>query len=632
MAAVSLIVMLAAPAAYSQFSPGPLSKPHQSLSASTQCASCHRVGNSTDNMRCLDCHTEIAQRLARGRGLHPRLLGKNANGKDCVTCHHEHTGDEVKLIRWDPAPGKFDHSRTGYPLEGKHATLDCRRCHNAQHIAPSERPMIAAKDLNHTFLGLTPACTSCHEDKHRGTLGQNCGGCHGQNEWKGASNFDHSKTKFPLTGSHSQVACAKCHAASAGPGSTLKFAGLAFDRCNACHTDPHHGAFQQTCQTCHNTSGWKRAVTTVTAHFDHSKTKFPLQGKHLTLECERCHAGGDFKKPLTFQNCADCHKDPHNGQFAKRAGGGECGGCHRVEGFKPAKFRVPEHQAAGFKLEGKHAAVPCEKCHKPAGKDTLFKVKFDECSACHADVHKGQFAAAPRLNRCSECHNVQGFKPSSFTALQHLKTRFPLVGGHAAVPCAECHKKRDNATPVSFQFADRSCSVCHGDPHRGRFDAYTKKLRADGTSLGCEACHSFRSFRDLSHFDHAATSYPLTGAHRATACAGCHRPPSGETKLLNVDFHTPARECETCHADIHGAQFQGGKLSRCADCHDTEKWKPSSFDHERSIFPLKGDHREVRCSLCHTTFREVEGRKVLMYKPVPTKCSACHKKVAAFGN
>ena len=149
----------------------------------------------------------------------------------------------------------------------------------------------------------------------------------------------------------------------------------------------------------------------VSERFDHSTTKYPLLGKHATVECSQCHANGDFKKPLVFQKCMDCHQpDPHKGQFAKRAGGGECASCHTVDGFKPSTFTVKDHAATAYPLQGGHAAVLCSGCHTPNGKDTLFKIKFQRCTDCHADKHAGQFAAAPYFNGCERCHNLAGIQ------------------------------------------------------------------------------------------------------------------------------------------------------------------------------------------------------------------------------
>ncbi len=59
-----------------------------------------------------------------------------------------------------------------------------------------------------------------------------------------------------------------------------------------------------------------------------------------------------------------------------------------------------------------------------------------------------------------------------------------------------------------------------------------QQARADGTLAGCEACHTTKSWKELSGFDHSKTKFPLLGAHRATACIDCHKPPNLETKLI----------------------------------------------------------------------------------------------------
>jgi hypothetical protein len=50
-----------------QISPGPLSRPHQSLNGATNCTSCHKFGGQAV-LKCLACHTEIAARLDARQG------------------------------------------------------------------------------------------------------------------------------------------------------------------------------------------------------------------------------------------------------------------------------------------------------------------------------------------------------------------------------------------------------------------------------------------------------------------------------------------------------------------------------------------------------------------------------------
>ncbi len=616
-----LLCLLFAPAAAAQISPGPLSKAHQFMGGSTECTRCHAVSPGSPDYRCLECHTEIASRLRARRGLHANFLGTSYSDTSCIRCHSEHNGRDFSIVKWDPTPGHFDHTKAGFPLDGKHAGLACNRCHNPQRILPTDRVELKNKDLNHTFLGLSPSCTSCHEDKHRGQLGGNCLQCHNAVEWK-ALTFSHAKTRYPLTGAHLQVNCQKCHIPSAD--GTPKWVGLKFERCSSCHNDIHKGAFQQTCESCHSTGGWKR--TSVATHFDHSKTKYPLVGKHLEVNCGVCHKAGDFKTAIAHETCADCHHpDPHNGQFVRRADGGRCDSCHTLDGFKPAKFTVVDHNTSGFALHGAHAKVPCAKCHIPKGPATLYKIKFALCTDCHQDVHRGQFAAAPYFNRCASCHDENGYRPSTFTLARHQKTDFPLSGGHLATACIDCHKPVSAPQTVVYRFENLACVSCHTDPHRGEFKTRMATLGSAGKPLGCEACHSTERWDNLEGFDHNNTKFALTGAHKAVECAGCHRPPNLERKLLNVNFGAAPSQCEACHDDPHGAQFAHGPAeTHCAECHNTTKWRPSLFDHEKTAFPLKGAHENVRCAGCHVNFRTVSGKKVLFYKPTPTACASCH--------
>jgi hypothetical protein len=617
--------------ASAQVSPGPLSRPHQSLNGSTNCSSCHKFGGQAA-LKCLGCHTEIATRLSAHKGLHATYNIPPGSSQECARCHSDHNGEDFPLIKWDIKT--FDHKETGYLLEGKHAGVACNKCHIPSRISPQERQSIRIKDLNRTYLGLATACSSCHEDQHKGRLGQNCLQCHNFVDWKsiniapsGQSQFDHSKTRYPLTGLHAQVQCAKCH--TNGADGKPQWVGIPFNLCSDCHKDPHHGSFTQGCQSCHTTSGWKRiSLAAVNERFDHSKTKYPLEGKHQTVDCAQCHANGDFKKPLAFQKCMDCHKpDPHNGQFAKRRDGVECASCHTVKEWKPSTFTVKEHASSEYPLKGGHARLECAQCHIPKGKDTLYKVKFERCTDCHADKHAAQFVAAPYFNACDRCHTLEGYKPSTFTLAKHKETHFVLTGGHIAVPCGECHKESAEFQPkpaVLYHWKNLSCTSCHKDPHNGQFKERMQAARADGSIVGCEACHGTKSWKELSGFDHSKTKLPLLGAHRATACIDCHKPPNLETKLMNVDFSAAPIECEDCHEDIHGKQFAKAEITRCTECHNSTKWKPSLFDHEKTEFSLRGAHQNVRCGDCHKLTKVVAAKTVLFYKPTAKECVACH--------
>ncbi len=611
-------------AGHAQISPGPLARAHQSLDGGANCTKCHAVSTRSPSFRCTDCHKEIANELQQNRGLHATFPRSSIPGAACVKCHSDHNGADFQMVHWNPTPSGFDHSKTGYNLDGKHAGVDCRSCHTAQHISAQSRALLAGKDLNRTWFGLTPSCINCHQDKHQGRLGTECARCHSTLDWKAAKvdrqNFDHSKTQFPLTGEHRYVLCQSCH--TPGPDNQPRYIGLKFANCSDCHRDPHKGAFKPGCDSCHTTTTWKKSTFTTT--FDHSKTHFALQGKHIDVPCVSCHQGGDFKTPIPHNACADCHKpDPHHGQFAKRADGGRCEGCHTVQGWSPSTFSVADHAKTGFPLTFPHAAVKCASCHTPAGKETKFKIKFAQCIDCHKDEHEGQFAAAPWRNRCEQCHDAANFKTSSFTLDKHQRSSFPLTGGHMAVACNDCHKAPAGTKVIPFHFSKLGCTTCHEDIHKGQFSSRMDARDAAGKTLGCLACHSTKEWKDLSKFDHAQTRFPLAGSHRAVACADCHRPPNMELTLMHVQFSSAPEKCAECHENPHGEQF-GTRMNDCAGCHNSNKWRPSLFDHSKTAFPLSGGHEDVACSKCHTLKKQVNAVDVLLYKPTPTACSDCH--------
>ena len=626
---------------YGQISPGPLARAHESLGGPLNCTKCHEVGAGRQ-LKCLTCHTEIRQRLTDRRGMHAVWAASDQNGQTCATCHSDHNGADFPLVRWQPSRERLNHTQTGFALTGKHVGVACASCHQAAKIPAGARAPIQVKDLNHTFLGLSRDCASCHADEHRGQLGAACTRCHTTDGWKPAPGFNHAAGKFALTGAHATVDCAKCHSNASGAKPYTVYTGLAFAKCSSCHADPHKGSLAGACQSCHTTTSWGRAVR-VTG-FDHAKTAFTLDGKHRDLACSACHRRGNFSLPVAHARCADCHQDTHRGQFVARADHGECASCHTVTGFKPSTFDIKAHASTAYPLVGRHAAVACAACHQPKGKDTVFAIASTQCASCHEDVHKGQFAAAPHQNRCEDCHNVQGFAPAVFTVVRHRDTRFPLTGAHLAVPCADCHTATTKGVrdaraapapaavssspvaPVKYVFGDRTCTACHEDPHRGEFRERMPAVRAGGSPADCTSCHDTARWTQLARFDHSTSRFQLTGAHRGVACLDCHRSRTLQPTLRNMDFRDAPKECAGCHEDPHADQFAARTdVKGCASCHRAAQWKPADFDHDtRTPFPLIGAHRTVACSGCHTRTRPQNGKVALVYAPTPRECKACH--------
>ncbi len=527
-------------------SPGKLSKAHQNLEGVGSCTKCHNFGEATFRNNCLACHREIASRIDAGRGYHyfTRKL-------ECSKCHKEHHGRDFKLIRWDPA--SFDHKQTGFEMTGKHTGLQCRKCHHPGNIAAPDILKKNKSTLGSTYLGLDPSCDNCHDDEHRGQFKAECANCHSTTGWLNNS-FSHAKARFKLEGKHADVQCAKCHPSRQdskninGNNVWLKFRGIAFAQCSACHKDQHNGSFGEKCSSCHNPTGWKN-LRMAASGFDHSKTHFPLTGRHESLQCTQCHKGGDMQRfaSADLTKCTVCHEDKHGGQFAQSSTGGECSSCHTVEGFSPSLFTVERHAGARFALAGAHAAVPCASCHTKGQRDSSAGIRFHwdsfDCRSCHTDPHAGQFAKRMESSGCESCHTTESWYWMEF---DHTATQFPLTGRHANVLCEKCHTpgKVNGEETKRFTFENRSCSACHSDRHQGQFAA------PDGT-VSCERCHSTDGWSP-NKFDHATSaSFQLTGKHAQLPCSTCHKPAQLTPNApATIRYKPLSTACSSCHTGL----------------------------------------------------------------------------------
>ncbi|HHN73751.1 MAG TPA: hypothetical protein ENK10_00835 [Acidobacteria bacterium] len=637
-----------------QLSPGPLSRAHQELDSTRGCFECHGRGDEPLSSRCLDCHGAIAQLIQAGRGLH----GKEAD-RGCARCHPEHVGRDFDLIAWEEGSSRlFQHERSGWPLSGKHAALECRACHAADRQDPLLLARMKNRHPEQSWLGLEASCTACHADPHRGELDNDCLRCHGQQAWKPASAFDHQATDFTLVGRHRELKCDDCHLAARGP---MKFnaAGervplykpLPHDQCSTCHEDVHRGRLGADCNRCHVEQGFRQVER---ENFDHSRTRYPLQGAHLKVSCVKCHDRQKAWGPRpAFDSCRRCHADPHAGRASLGGQVVDCSRCHSVVAFVPATFTVEEHQRSSWPLDGKHAEVECAACHQrrrsaddrrrlgPAG--VMIRPPHERCRDCHQDAHGGQLEGGARsAGDCADCHDARGFAPSTLTRDDHRRLDFDLEGSHAVAECRACHDPRRHrflapmisgslgSAGLALALGPRSCTACHVDPHQGGFEARRK-------CLDCHQATSFgRSRIDLS--SHAQLGFALDGAHRALPCVDCHRelkggPVAGPALLDGTEpvrrllFGERRSRCEDCHVDPHGGQFDSRERgSACDRCHSVQAFRPADrFDHESdSRFRLAGAHRGVECSKCHRPAIDGQGKPYVVYRPLPSTCRDCH--------
>jgi hypothetical protein len=509
---------------FAQLSPGDLAQSHSHLEGMSNCTKCHVLGAKVSNEKCLACHLELKARIDIKRGYHS---SSEIDNKNCITCHNDHHGKAFQLIRL--AKDKFDHNLTGYTLAGAHAKKDCIACHKTEFITDNN-----IKNKKFTYLGLNPECLSCHTDYHQKTLGEKCTNCHGQDAFKPAVKFSHSRTAFTLTGKHHSVECIKCHKVSEREGKKFQeFKGLQFKNCIPCHSDPHRNEFGQNCIQCHTSESFHSVKGGV--HFDHAKTGFPLLEKHATVACNACHRT-KLTNPVKHDQCLDCHTDYHNGQFTEGGLVKDCSKCHTVGGFPGSLFTIEQHNSGSFILIGAHVATPCTECHKKQDKWS-FRQVGKVCKDCHTDIH------ANFINQkyyegsaCENCHSNESWIDVKF---DHSKTNYILSGSHARVNCGLCHFRKDASGVVVQKFAGitQNCSECHKDIHFKQFEI--------NNTTNCSRCH-VAGFWKIENFDHNRTAYKLDGKHSKVACSGCHRNIS-DGQNTYVLYKIKEATCESCH-------------------------------------------------------------------------------------
>jgi hypothetical protein len=518
--------------------------------ATVGCLQCHVGGKYAGTPRnCAGCHMQNFQQATNPN--HVQLQFPQT----CEQCH--------TTTAWSPA--NFDHNTVGFPLTGMHAKATCNQCH-----------------ANGRFAGTPTDCAACHLGDFQKTTNPNhvqsgfpqtCQTCHNTNAWSPAT-FDHNLSRFPLTGAHTTVPCAQCHANG-------RFTGTPTD-CASCHmtnyqqtTNPNHvqAAFPTTCASCHNTTAWTGAT------FNHAATGFALTGAHATVQCSQCHVNGRFAGTPT--DCASCHLPDYQGatnpNHAQSGFPTTCASCHNTTSWVGATFN---HAATGFPLTGMHATIQCSQCHA----NGRFAGTPTDCASCHlTDYQKTtnpNHAQAGFPTDCSICHSTTNWLGAVF---DHSKTLFPLTGFHATVSCAQCHSSG------VYKGLSTACASCHLKD----FNATTNPNHTQaGFPQQCEVCHNTTAWIPAS-FDHNKTNFPLTGAHTTVACANCH--------VGGKYLGTPT-DCYSCHKAVYQSttnpnHIAAGFPTTCQTCHNTTAWTGATFNH--TWFPMNHGSARV-CADCHT--------------------------------
>lgn len=380
---------------------------------------------------------------------------------NCGECHHS-SGWEVEL-----SSVSFDHdSATNFLLEGLHARVDCKACHESM-----------------IFSEVGNSCVSCHEDIHSMSVGDDCARCHSPRSWLVDEIPElHEMNGFPLIGAHTNLSCVECH---------LSETNQRFDRigneCLACHFDeyqatqnPSHesAGFSTECTDCHSPLSFEWDANPISHDF------FPLEQGHDIQDCNQCHQNSNFTD--VSSECISCHQTdfaaavnpPHQSLGFPL----DCDACHTIDpGWKPATFDIHDQF---YVLRGAHAKIAneCLECH--IGGDYIHTP--NTCIGCHLDdfndTDDPNHAQAGFSTDCTICHNEDAWEPST---LDHDAQFFPIFSGphqgewnactdchnvprnYAMFTCLTCHKKNETDNEHdevnNYVYESNACLQCHPD-------------------------------------------------------------------------------------------------------------------------------------------------------------------------
>tara|TARA_B110000046_G_scaffold121025_1_gene127663 strand:+ start:2254 stop:3861 length:1608 start_codon:yes stop_codon:yes gene_type:complete len=266
--------------------------PLKGLHIDVDCKECHTSGKNTQPVKhnlCKDCHNDYHN----GEFTSTNVLA------DCQDCHLLEKPFTYTLF------GLKEHNDADFKLQGAHVATPCFSCHVGED--------------QWTFRNIGASCIDCHDNIHQNLISEqfyaeeNCTACHASETWNLVS-FDHAKTDWPLEGKHQESDCRDCHF---DLDENKKLINQQFNtlktECIECHDNIHGGQFinagKKECTLCHTMS-----FTWNVNNFNHSKTKFPLEGKHKQVDCKECHKPELFDDKIEKVNykiikfeCKDCH-------------------------------------------------------------------------------------------------------------------------------------------------------------------------------------------------------------------------------------------------------------------------------------------------------------------------------------
>ncbi len=506
----------------------------------------------------------------------------------------------------------FDHTATGFPLEGRHLNLKCEQCH-----------------LSGVFEGTPRQCKQCHiQGNPRSAMFM-------------------PATHVPiLSAAFKSSDCTDCHTDISFGGAHFAHANVTAGQCQVCHNgvnaqgkSKNHILTAQSCDACHST------ISFATAYEAYPPGHIPT-----TQPCQTCHSAG-FSLNTTqmvhtgiVTGCTTCHAadapkacPPPPLTFTMVLG---------TTGGQPVSLTPTSQMCPGGVASAPHitTATSCELCHTtptspmpPLATPGLFQGgRMDHtgisggCASCHADG-KGPFRGVPG-----------SAVPALVTENTPHTPHIPIGG----LDCSQCHKSTTTpggfaGTAMNHTGISSNCASCHENtPANIAYYGVTTKMVVRPPTSGAQP-------------DPVTVIDPNHPQDLSQDCSLCH----GSTANFNTSITKPTNHipsgttvCTNCHlgstapyAPANTVMNHTGFTASCAACHGSGLSFYGTAQTEAGGQPLQppgspgyggraltGTHipyGSTDCSACHSSSQTSAGGFQITSNPVMT--AAAHKAVAS---
>jgi Cytochrome c7 and related cytochrome c len=425
-----------------------------------------------------------------------------------------------------------------------------------------------------------------------------------------AKDFDHLRTGFALTGTHTSARCESCHIGGVFKGTprdceSCHLAGARFARANVVK-NTNHIPTQAACESCHSTRTFSGA------RMNHAAV---VRGSCTTCHNGTLAAGKSADHFSTTGSCDSCHGTtawrPASGYDHAGVIPGTCVSCHNG-----ARARGQGGNHTPFQLVASIASTACDSCHKagftawtPARLHGSVSVTT-QCSTCHIGLrpsnatHSGQTV-------CETCHK----STSNWSSAKVDHGAF-----NAATNCASCHNGTGGAIGKSathIPVGTTNCFPCHSPSASGWKPSSFNHTQVAVTAR-CATCHT-GGFAPADGKSASHTPYQLVSATASANCDTCHK--AGYVAWTPAKLHTSvklASQCSACHLSVRPSNATHSGQTLCESCHkSTTTWSSAKVDH--GTF-----NAATNCAGCHNGTGGVTGKHAT-HVPVGTaSCFACH--------